>query len=96
MANFAQILFDMKNCCLLAVLLLVVSSCGDLIKKPIDAKTRDLIDSIASAQCRQVRIELDTFYNQNHHVLMKKMMDSLTIERRREIAEQIESARFGK
>ena len=75
--------------------LTTISACGDLAKKPIDSKTRDKIDSIVNAQSRQIRSELDTFYNRNHPVLMKKMMDSLTIERRKEIEEQVRSARMG-
>lgn len=80
----------------IALIFTVISACGNLTKKPIDAKTRDIIDSVANAQCRQIRSELDTFYNQNHPVLMQKLMDSLMVERRKEIEKQVQSARTGK
>ncbi len=73
-----------------------IAACGDLAKKPIDARTRDIIDSTFNARSREIRSELDTFYNQNHPVLMKQAMDSLMAERRMEIEKEIRSARGGK
>jgi uncharacterized protein YdaU (DUF1376 family) len=78
-----------------AAMLCFVAGCDSFTKKPLDAKSREQIDSISNAQCRQIRMDLDSFYSQNHAVLLQKTMDSLKIERRKEIDAQIKSARSG-
>jgi hypothetical protein len=78
-----------------AAMLCFVSGCDNFTKKPLDAHSREQIDSISNAQCRQIRADLDSFYRQNHAILLEKTMDSLKIERRKEIDAQIKSARNG-
>ncbi len=80
----------------LAFAALVFLACrNDLARKPIDAKTRERIDSLANAEIRRERERIDSFYAQNGQILLKKMKDSITIERRREIDEQIKAAQKG-
>ena len=87
-------MFLLKKIALFAAVALV-SSCGQLTKKPLDARTRDRIDSTANAQSRLARNEVDSFFHQNHERLLHIYMDSLIVVRRREIEAQIQSARGG-
>lgn len=68
-------------------------SCEEFVKKPLDARTRDVIDSAANAQSRLAREAVDSFYKINHDRLLHYYMDSLMTVRRREIEEQIRSVK---
>lgn len=69
------------------------TACGDLSRKPLDARTREVIDSTANTQSRLAREAIDSFYKTNHDRLLHYYMDSLTMVRRREIEEQMRSVK---
>lgn len=68
-------------------------ACDKIFKKPVDARTREVIDSTANAQSRLAREAVDSFYKINHDRLLHYYMDSLTTVRRREIEEQMRSVK---
>lgn len=68
-------------------------ACDRLLKKPLDASTRETIDSTANAQSRLAREAVDSFYKTNHDRLLHYYMDSLMTVRRREIEEQMRSVK---
>jgi hypothetical protein len=75
-------------CCLL--LLLLLTACGDS-NAPLDARTRQAIDSISSAEIALARRELDTLCQQSRLTELPRLVDSIKQHRLREIEEQLKT-----
>lgn len=72
------------------LLLSLLPSCGPN-DKPLDADTRQAIDSIATAQINEVRIEMDTLCQQRRLAELPRLVDSIRAHRLREIQEQLKT-----
>ena len=70
--------------------LLSAAACGTP-DKPLDADTRQRIDSIASAQMVQARKEVDSTCLELHTTLLPRLVDSIKQVRQQEIAEKLQS-----
>jgi hypothetical protein len=73
-------------CCLL----LLLASCGSP-ETPLDADTRQMIDSITSAQISLARMELDSLCQQRRAAELPHLVDSIKEVRLREIQEQLKT-----
>ena len=58
---------------------------------PLDADTRQRIDSIAAAQIRQTQLSLDSFCQAERSARLPVLMDSIRQVRLREIEEKLKS-----
>jgi len=74
---------------LLPALALLFVACENPAQKPLDAKTRRLVDSLAAAGIRQVRLETDSLCLQEKIQRLPQVTDSLKAIRRREIEEKM-------
>lgn len=72
----------------LSVALLGLPACGGP-DAPLDADTRQRIDSIAAAQIRQTRISLDSFCQLQRSVQLPVLMDSIRQVRLKEIEQKL-------
>lgn len=70
--------------------LLLLPACGPT-DKPLDADTRQAIDSIATAQINEVRMEMDTLCQQRRLAELPRLVDSIRAHRLREIQEQLKT-----
>lgn len=70
-------------------LLLFTQACADLSKKPIDADTRRLIDSVSVAEIQRVRTETDSLYKSLRVTRLPLVIDSIKKRRVLEIEEQL-------
>lgn len=73
----------------LLLVLLYVSACGNVPDPPLDADTRQRIDSISAAQIRNLRLVLDSQCRSERATLLPVMMDSIRKVRLREIEEKL-------
>ncbi len=64
------------------------SAC-DGASAPIDAETRQAIDSISSAQMAILRVEMDTQCAQRHKTELPLLIDSIRQHRLKEINEKL-------
>lgn len=76
--------------CCLWLSLIVLNACGNP-NVPLDADTRQAIDSISSEQIRVARAELDTLCQQRHATELPRLVDSIKRVRLREIQEQLKT-----
>ncbi|MCE7922336.1 MAG: hypothetical protein DYG98_04715 [Haliscomenobacteraceae bacterium CHB4] len=74
----------------LLLLLPLFSACGSQ-NKPLDADTRQAIDSISQVQINIARQELDTLCQQRRLTELPRMIDSIKQHRLREIQEQLKT-----
>ncbi|MCC6461537.1 MAG: hypothetical protein IT260_13775 [Saprospiraceae bacterium] len=72
----------------LSLLCVCAIACGGS-NTPLDADTRQAIDSISSLQMRQARIELDTQCATRRRTELPQLVDSIKKERIREIQQQL-------
>lgn len=72
------------------LLLPLLSACGSP-NTPLDADTRQAIDSISQAQINIARQELDTLCQQRRLTDLPRMVDSIKQHRLREIQEQLKT-----
>lgn len=70
---------------LVPALVLLFAACENPAQKPLDAKTRRLVDSLAAAGIRQQRFETDSLCLQERTRRLPQITDSLKQVRRREI-----------
>ena len=75
---------------LLVVALYFLPACGGP-EAPLDAGTRQRIDSIAAAQIRELRVALDSQCQAERTVQLPVLMDSIRRVRLREIEEKLRS-----
>ncbi|MBL7781496.1 MAG: hypothetical protein JNM22_09800 [Saprospiraceae bacterium] len=66
------------------------SGCGSS-ETPLDAKTREAIDSLSTAQIRVLRVELDSQCQMARVTQMPHLVDSIKQVRLREIQEQLKT-----
>ncbi|MBK7940166.1 MAG: hypothetical protein IPJ82_25170 [Lewinellaceae bacterium] len=71
-------------------LLLLLFSCGSA-ETPIDADTRQTIDSIAIVRIQVARAQVDSTCRQDRVTLMPHLIDSLRKERVSEIEKQLKT-----
>lgn len=72
----------------LAWILVFFTACGDNAK-PMDADTRQEIDSLSAQQIRQLKIELDTLCAEQRRTVLPHLVDSIKAVRLREIEEKL-------
>lgn len=76
-----------------AALVAFVFVCGGLAcgsaDTPLDANTRQTIDSLSTAEIRLLRVELDSQCQTARMTVLPQMVDSIKRVREREIAEQL-------
>ncbi len=76
-----------------AAIITFISVCGWLscgsAETPLDANTRQTIDSLATAEIRVLRIELDSQCQMARVTVVPQMVDSIKRVRLREIEEQL-------
>jgi len=72
------------------LLLLLFSAC-DGPDTPLDADTRSRIDSIANAQMRQARIDIDSMCVRREKTDLPRLVDSFKQVRLQEIQEQLKT-----
>lgn len=58
---------------------------------PLDADTRQRIDSLSNAEIRRLRIELDSVCAVQERTVLPRLVDSFQQVRRREIEEQLKT-----
>lgn len=73
---------------ILPLLCFCAIACGSS-NTPLDAGTRQAIDSISSLQIRQARVELDTQCAARRRTELPRLVDSIKNERIREIQQQL-------
>ena len=74
----------------LLLLLLLASACGSP-NTPLDADTRQAIDSISLAQINIARSEMDTLCSQRRLTELPRLVDSIKQHRLQEIQEQLKT-----
>lgn len=74
----------------MGVCLLSLAACNNP-NTPLDAATRNAIDSISSAQINLARVELDSLCEQRRRTELPRLVDSIKQKRLREIQEQLKS-----
>ncbi len=74
--------------CWLVLALIYLPACGGP-DAPLDADTRQRIDSSAAAQIRQIRISLDSLCQAQRSAQLPVLMDSIRRVRLREIEEKL-------
>lgn len=67
-----------------------LASCGSP-DTPLDADTKQAIDSITAIRTREVRAEMDTLCNRRRLTDLPRMVDSIKQVRRREIEEALKT-----
>lgn len=67
---------------------LLLSACNNS-NTPLDADTRQAIDSLAAQQIRQARAEMDSLCKQRNLTQLPQLVDSMKKVRLREIQEQL-------
>lgn len=72
------------------VLCFLLQACGGA-GTPLDAGTRQAIDSIASAEIRQARIDIDSLCKMERTTTLPRLVDSIKQKRIREIQEQLKT-----
>lgn len=68
---------------------LMISACGDGGNKPLDAKSRQAIDSISAEHIRLVRIELDSQCAKQRSAELPRLVDSIRAVREQQIREKL-------
>ncbi len=58
---------------------------------PLDADTRQAIDSISALRIRQTRAEMDSLCNLNRPKILPRLVDSMRTVRKREIEEALKN-----
>ncbi|MCA0235803.1 MAG: hypothetical protein LCH81_05425 [Bacteroidetes bacterium] len=79
--------------CFYITLLCITAStwgCGSS-ETPLDAKTREAIDSLSTAEIRLLRVELDSQCQMARVTQMPQLVDSIKQVRLREIQEQLKT-----
>lgn len=66
-------------------------ACGGGSTTPLDAGTRQVIDSIAAAEIRQARLEIDSLCQLERTTTLPHLVDSIKQKRIREIQEQLKT-----
>ncbi|MCB0532771.1 MAG: hypothetical protein H6574_21335 [Lewinellaceae bacterium] len=74
----------------ITVFSLLVAACGNS-STPLDAGTRQRIDSTAAAQIRLAREELDSLCKLQQKTVLPRLVDSIKQKRVREIQEQLKT-----
>ncbi|MCK6690685.1 MAG: hypothetical protein L6Q97_01130 [Thermoanaerobaculia bacterium] len=83
--------FMPANCRVLCIVYcLVLAACGGP-NTPLDAGTRQAIDSIAAAETRQARVEIDSLCKMERTTVLPRLVDSIKQKRLREIQEQLKT-----
>lgn len=67
-----------------------LASCGST-DTPLDADTKQLIDSISAIRIRETRIEMDTLCHRRRLAELPRLIDSIKQVRRREIEEALKT-----
>lgn len=75
---------------LLLFVYLLCFACGNP-NTPLDAGTRQAIDSIAAAETRKARVEIDSLCNLDRSTVLPRLVDSIRQKRLREIQEQLKT-----
>lgn len=83
--NIARCLLPAAYC-----LLPLLPACGSQ-SKPLDADTRQAIDSISNVQTNLVRNQMDTLCQQRRLTELPRMADSIKRHRLEEIQEQLKT-----
>ncbi|MBK8968565.1 MAG: hypothetical protein IPM36_18235 [Lewinellaceae bacterium] len=85
-------LFAQNRTATVAILFLslLVAGCGNS-NTPLDAGTRQRIDSTAAAQIRLAREELDSMCKLQEKTVLPQLVDSIKKKRLREIQEQLKT-----
>lgn len=73
-----------------ALLALCLQACSGS-NQPLDAATRQAVDSLSTAQIRQARADLDSLCLQQRTTVLPQMVDSIKKHRLREIEEQLKT-----
>jgi hypothetical protein len=76
--------------CASAICSLLFAAC-DATNKPLDAETRQVIDSISTAQIRQARLELDSVCLSQRTTVLPYLIDSIKQKRLKEIEEKLKT-----
>jgi hypothetical protein len=76
--------------CLLLTVAYCLLSCGSP-NTPLDAQTREAIDSISIAQIGAAQTELDSFCKQRRKLEIPRLVDSIKQLRLKEIQEQLKT-----
>jgi hypothetical protein len=66
-------------------------ACSNVSRKPIDADTRRIIDSISIVEIQKVKIKTDSLYQAMRTTRLPAAVDSIKQRRLIEIAEQLRS-----
>lgn len=88
--NFLKVI--MKGYCktLFLPVYLFCAACGNP-NTPLDAGTRQAIDSISAAETRKARVEIDSLCNIDRSTVLPRLVDSIRQKRLREIQEQLKT-----
>ncbi len=77
-------------CFLSIAICFLQTACGGT-DAPLDAGTRQIIDSIAAAEIRQARLEIDSLCQLERTTTLPRLVDSIKQKRIREIQEQLKT-----
>lgn len=58
---------------------------------PLDAGTRDAIDSISAAEIKRLRVEMDSLCQMQRTTVLPHLVDSIKQKRLREIEQQLKT-----
>ncbi len=81
---------NLRASAVLFPLCLLLAACGNP-NTPLDAGTRQRIDSTAAAQIRLAREELDSLCKLQQKTVLPQLVDSIKKKRLREIQEQLKT-----
>ncbi len=73
------------------IIILFLSACGEGPQKPVDGKTRQVIDSIVGVEQRKMHAELDSICRLQHRTVLPALVDSIKKIRLKEIEEQMKT-----
>lgn len=97
MENHKAFIFNtMERLCIILVFVALAciatgtAGCGNS-ETPLDAKTREAIDSLSTAEIRLLRVELDSQCQMARVTEMPHLVDSIKQVRLREIQEQLKT-----
>ena len=85
-----SILLPVSICLVSFALCFSLAACGGP-NTPLDAGTRQVIDSIAAAEIRQARMEIDSLCKLERSTVLPRLVDSIKQKRLREIQEQLKT-----
>lgn len=89
-SSMSKSIVSPSNVILPFILCFLLQACGGA-GTPLDAGTRQVIDSIASAEIRQARIDIDSLCKMERTTTLPRLVDSIKQKRIREIQEQLKT-----